>query len=211
MAEILSFSRQAPSVPWKVSHPTLGQRFWQRIRETLIPSSHRPRIHAARKRLRALAQLALHDDPTSRRTLYYQLRSMDPLEFEELVLEALFRLGNPIRRNPRYSGDGGLDGQVFLSGKWAFIQCKRYRDAITPQHVADFSALLERRHVPLGLFVHTGRTGETSRSHAARAGAQIVFVSGERLCQLLAATASAQGWTKRQLPSDDQKIPNARK
>jgi len=154
-----------------------------------MPKAHRARIRAARRHLPSLAALASRDEPDARRRLFYRLRSLDPLVFEELILEAFFRLGNPIRRNRRYSGDGGIDGQVYLSGGWAPIQCKRYRSAIDPQHVADFSAVLRRRRALLGLFIHTGRTGDRSRAHAADSA--ILFVSGDRLCRLLAATRAA--------------------
>lgn len=173
-------------IPWVQHHPSWLQRLRQILAELFIPASHRPRIRAARKHLRQFSVLAARSDTESRKKLYYQLRSMDPLEFEELVLECLFRLGNHIRRNRRYSGDGGLDGQVFLQGAWAPIQCKRYRDTIRPEHVADFARLLEKRRSRIGLFVHTGRTGQGSRDHASAASNQIIFVSGDRLCRLLA-------------------------
>lgn len=50
------------------------------------------------------------------------LRRIDPLVFEELVLSALARRGYAILRNERYSGDGGIDGRVWINGQCRLIQ-----------------------------------------------------------------------------------------
>jgi len=42
------------------------------------------------------------------------LRSVNPYVFEEMILTALKQRGYPIKRNQRYSGDGGIDGQVII-------------------------------------------------------------------------------------------------
>lgn len=159
-------------------------RFWQRLHERFLPSSHRRNIAAAR---RAIPRLRVLAEQFPGRC-FHHLRGLDPLVFEELVLELYAMRGYRIRRNRRYSGDGGIDGWVkhpTAPGKaavWAPIQCKRYGQAINPQHVADFRDLLRRQKRPLGLFVHTGRTGNQSRMNA---GEGIRFVSGDNLLDLL--------------------------
>src|SRR3546814_10155898 len=84
--------------------------------------------------------------------------------------------GHRIRRNHAYTGDGGIDGEIMVDGVWHLVQTKRYRKTISPQHVADFTALCARRGQP-GLFVHCGRTGQKSRFNAS---AQVRFISGTR-------------------------------
>lgn len=86
------------------------------------------------------------------------LRKIDPLTFEELLLEAFERRGHVVRRNASYSGDGGLDGSVVIEGETYLLQAKRYGKHINRAHVAAFSAVLAARDCS-GIFIHTGRTG----------------------------------------------------
>ncbi|EPG3837388.1 restriction endonuclease [Klebsiella pneumoniae] len=63
------------------------------------------------------------------------LRKIDPFVFEELLLEGFEAHGFRTIRNKRYTGDGGIDGQVII-GKYRYlIQAKRYRGHIALQHV----------------------------------------------------------------------------
>ena len=145
------------------------------LRERHLPRSHRRRIRSAR---RVLAKISDWEAPR----VFGYLRKIDPLAFEELTLEAFARSGHRIKRGRRYSGDGGIDGHVWLDGRWTPIQCKRYSSAINPAHVAAFAALV-RRHGGTGFFVHTGRTGPQSRKEAD--GTTFVFISGQRLIDLV--------------------------
>lgn len=117
------------------------------------------------------------------------LRKINPYVFEELLLLALEKQGLDVIRNHAYSGDGGLDGQVFIDGKRWLIQAKRYSRRISPQHIRAFAELLCREGCR-GLFVHTGRTGRKSHGYL-KAFPLIHLVSGERLLSLL---AGRPGW-----------------
>ncbi|EAS2902709.1 restriction endonuclease [Salmonella enterica] len=112
------------------------------------------------------------------------LRKINPYVFEELLLLALEKQGLEVIRNRSYSGDGGLDGQVFINGERWLIQAKRYSRSISPQHVREFGELLAREGCR-GFFVHTGRTGRKSLD-SLRGYPQIQLVSGRRLLALLA-------------------------
>ncbi|EDI6085922.1 restriction endonuclease [Salmonella enterica subsp. enterica serovar Litchfield] len=103
--------------------------------------------------------------------------------FEELLLLALEKQGLDVIRNHSYSGDGGVDGQVFIDGKRWLIQAKRYRRSISPQHVREFGELLAREGC-CGFFIHTGRTGHMSRS-VCSASPRLFIISGQRLLDLL--------------------------
>ena len=140
-------------------------------REWTLPRSHKRRIRSAR---RVLARIEGWEAPR----IFGYLRKIDPLAFEELTLEAFKRSGHRIKRGRRYSGDGGIDGHVWMDGRWVPIQCKRYRNTINPEHVRAFAALAFPGR---GFFVHTGRTG-----HASRANAQgIEIISGQKLIDLI--------------------------
>ena len=81
---------------------------------------HRRRISQSRAVLRAVRQFT--GEGYAARCLAY-LRSVDPLVFEEVVLSALEDAGLFILRNQRYSGDGGIDGKVWLPGHgWYAVQ-----------------------------------------------------------------------------------------
>lgn len=111
------------------------------------------------------------------------LRKVNPYVFEEMILTALERRGIPVRRNTRYSGDGGLDGQFWVGSQRWVVQAKRFSSAVRPEHVRDFGELA-RREKCKGLFIHTGRTGQVS-IEAFQAYPEILLVSGASLLQLL--------------------------
>lgn len=113
------------------------------------------------------------------------LRRLHPTTFEELLLTALDSAGCQIQRNSRYTGDGGIDGRFYLAdGSLVLIQAKRYQDAISTKHVTDFGLLCQRARAK-GLFVHTGKTPQSAKAQAAKAG--VIVVSGQQLITFLAA------------------------
>lgn len=143
------------------------------------------RRHRRYRRYAARVLQKLPELESDGRRLCY-LRKINPFVFEELLLLAFERQGYRVRRNARYSGDGGLDGQVWIAGTHYLIQAKRYSRAIDPQHVADFARLLRQRN-KAGLFIHTGRTGLKSRTEADEY-AQLHIISGQILLAFLAGS-----------------------
>ncbi|WP_081630735.1 restriction endonuclease [Thioalkalivibrio sp. ALE16] len=111
------------------------------------------------------------------------LRKIDPLVFEEFVLTGFEMRGHRVRRSQRYSGDGGIDGRVFLHGEWWLIQSKRYAASIRPEDVREFARVCERE-AARGFFVHTGRTGPQSR-RAFRRNPAIQVLSGRQMVRHL--------------------------
>ena len=158
-----------------------GARFWDRFRCLFLPRSHRRRIRQAQRVLKKIRPWL--GEPNGAARVFGYLRKIDPLCFEELVLQAFVDMGWKVKRGTRYSGDGGVDGHVRAPGDpyWKPVQCKRYSSSINPAHVRDFAALVFPRH---GFFVHTGRTGDQSRM----AAVGVTFISGQRLADLVAGT-----------------------
>jgi restriction system protein len=174
-----------------------GARFWDRVRCWFLPRSHRRRIRRARRVLRKIRPWL--QEPQGAPRVFGYLRKIDPLSFEELVLQSFVDMGWKVKRGTHYSGDGGIDGHVRLPGDpcWTAIQCKRYSSAIDPRHVREFASLVYPKR---GLFVHTGRTGHQSKE----AATGVTFISGQRLADLVAgrlefpsAQLSAKGRTSR--------------
>lgn len=152
----------------------------QLARRFRAPVTHRWRRRQARV---MCDQLQGRDRGQPRSLVYARLRAMDPLAFEELVIEAFARRGHRVVRSQRYSGDGGVDGEVMMSGERLLLQMKRYRGAVRPEHVRDFADVCAARRAR-GLFIHAGRTGGMSRAIVGDAR-HIDIVSGDRLIDLL--------------------------
>ena len=146
------------------------------FRHDRIPIRHRWRRRQARE---MCEQLRGRDRDQPVALHYARFRAMDPLAFEELLLEAFERRGHRVIRNCRYTGDGGVDGEVIIDGIRFLIQAKRYKDAIRPEHVWDFAQLCATRR-QRGLFIHTGRTGGMSRA-VVDGATGIQIVSGQKL------------------------------
>ncbi|MBU2750509.1 restriction endonuclease [Acidithiobacillus thiooxidans] len=167
---------------------------WQSRRKT----SHRYRQQAAIHRYDTLAGIqGKNAGETFARRIAY-LRKLDPLVFEELVLDGFKRKGFIVERGTRYSGDGGLDGKVFRDNHWIGIQCKRYKGTIQTAHVEQFARDLSRFGLTEGYFVHTGKTPLAVRRNIAvcktavcrtdglETGChQIVMLSGRNLVDFL--------------------------
>jgi restriction system protein len=95
------------------------------------------------------------------RTLAY-LRKIDPFVFEEVILSAIKIQKLKIKRNSRYTGDGGIDGQFWANRKHYLIQAKRYKGYITKSHVVEFKNLCSKNKT-LGVFIHTGKIGKQTK------------------------------------------------
>ena len=108
------------------------------------------------KSKRMIGKVSRIKDP-NKQVVY--LRKIDHFLFEEVVLSALSSMGLKIKRNAAYTGDGGIDGQVKIKGKWYLIQSKRYSNYIDKTHVEEFVNVCRKRKQP-GLFIHTGKTGK---------------------------------------------------
>ena len=119
------------------------------------------------------------------------LREVTAHEFEEVVLTALARRGHRITRSPRYTGDGGWDGEVRVRGRRFLIQSKRYAGAIRAEHIEAFR-LVCRAERCRGLFVHTGTMGPTSVAADAKAR-RVVVLHGEALARLMAGRRPGVG------------------
>lgn len=140
---------------------------------------HKYQRDIARRNYRRL-QGMVGEGANGRRLNY--LRNIDPFVFEELILYAMESRGYKVIRNSRYTGDGGIDGQVIIEGVRIPIQAKRYSFHIKQRHVREFSELVKQKNKPFGIFVHTGRTGRGSSSSNYP---NVQMVSGNRLIRLL--------------------------
>jgi restriction system protein len=144
---------------------------------------HRGYIRSAAKTLKVIR--SFQGDNIGARVFVY-LRKVDPTVFEEMVLTALQEGGRLVKRNLRYSGDGGSDGKFYEPGiGWMQVQTKRYGAHISAEHVRKFSELVKSTRCAGGIFVHTGRTGAAAWAPATGEAGNVVMVSGSGLLGLL--------------------------
>jgi restriction system protein len=114
------------------------------------------------------------------RTLAY-LRKIDPFVFEEVILSAIKIQKLKIKRNSRYTYDGGIDGQFWSNRKHYLIQAKRYKGYITKSHVVEFKRLCSKNR-SLGIFVHTGKIGKQTKLEFTK---EMKSISDENLVSFL--------------------------
>lgn len=156
-------------------------RAWVSRIQSRRKRGHRRRQDTAGRRAVRLVDIVGQDaqETFARRMAY--LRKLDPLVFEEMVLDAFQERGWIVERNTRYSGDGGLDGKVFMDNRWRGIQCKRYKGAIQSAHVDRFARDLQKFGLEQGYFVHTGRTPASAKQRQGN----VLILSGMELLDFL--------------------------
>lgn len=156
--------------------------------------NHLANIRTARRVIRRLAELAISGAEEPQILAY--LRKVSPDVFEELVLDLYERQGHIVIRNRRYTGDGGIDGRVFLPAGLTAIQCKRYTGYIDCNHVRAF-AKVAARFPGGGIFAHTGKTGEESFQLFNQPG--LVLTSGFGLAKM-ASGQRPPAWLLKPVP-----------
>ncbi|MEM0550340.1 MULTISPECIES: restriction endonuclease [Aeromonas] len=146
------------------------------LSRTRHSSRHKYRINQSKTVLKKIHQL----DTWQQQIAY--LRKINAYTFEEVILTALDAQGVKVKRNKRYSNDGGIDGRAYLDGIPMLIQAKRYQNFVSTEHIRDFVELCQKQHC-VGLFIHTGRTPKAA--FEAIHGSTVQIISGPKLSELL--------------------------
>jgi len=146
----------APTSAWLRYCIRLASRLFNAFRLASSPL-HARNVRRSRRVLRALRSFT---EPGVVGRCFSYLRQVDPLVFEEVVLSALEDAGAFVLRNRRYTGDGGVDGVVWMATHgWIAVQVKRYSGHVNLQHVLKFAQAVRHGKFGGGLLVHTGRSG----------------------------------------------------
>lgn len=140
-----------------------------------LKTKHLAKIRAAKKVSKTINRI--QNDNSG--WLFSYLRKIDPFVFEELILLTFRKYGFRIKRNKRYTHDGGIDGRVKKNGESFLVQAKRYSGNINIEHVKDFIKVC-RYHKVRGYFIHTGKTGREIRE-LMKENPQIKIISGEKI------------------------------
>lgn len=115
--------------------------------------------------------------------IFTYLRKISPYVFEELLLTVFEEHGYNIKRNKRYSHDGGIDGKIYNNGSQVLVQAKRYKGHINPKHVTDFQNCIHNSKAIKGFFVHTGKTSKKNLD--IYRNSNITILSGQRLIDFI--------------------------
>ena len=136
-----------------------------------------------KKAKEVLLKIRQFDTTKSHTGVINYLKKIDPFVFEELLLTCFKEAGCKIKRNRRYTGDGGIDGKVWINGKQHLIQAKRYKGHIKKSHVVDFIKLCKKKR-KCGFFIHTGRISRESMALIEKE-AKVKNINDEKLVALI--------------------------
>jgi restriction system protein len=122
-----------------------------------------------------------------------QLRRMDPLRFERVVLEVLTAMGyggsNPDRASlTPYSHDGGLDGVINedeLGLDRVVVQAKRYNQPVDVKYVREFAGSLDEYGTNIGVLFTTDKFTAPALLYVKSIPKRIVLVDGPELARLM--------------------------
>lgn len=127
--------------------------------------------------------------------LLQRLRAVDPVFFEQVVLDLLVAMGygsdSDASQLRGRAGDGGIDGVIRedrLGLDLIYVQAKRYADGNTvgADRIREFSGALDIHGARKGVFLTTSRfTADAHRFADQLQSKRIVLVDGERLAALL--------------------------
>lgn len=112
------------------------------------------------------------------------LYSLNPLDFETVVMEMYRNLGYKVTQTP-FSNDHGKDGIAFKNGKKYLIECKRYERSQKigrPQLQKFFAAIIEE-DAEMGFFVTTASFASTSEEYSLKS--KIELINGDKLVGLM--------------------------
>ncbi len=110
--------------------------------------------------------------------------SVDPYEFEDVIMEMYRRLGYTVY-GTTYSNDRGKDGIAYKSNSKYLIECKRYakENRVGRPHLQKFFAAMHEEDANKGFFVTTGYFAKTAYEYAE--SNNIVLISGTKLIALM--------------------------
>jgi len=124
--------------------------------------------------------------------LLENIAKQTPAEFEELVLDVLYKLGYGTSREALQrvgrSGDGGIDGVVSLDRlglQKVYVQAKRWQGQVGAPVVQGFMGALQLQNADKGVLITSGSISGPARDAARQARGSVVLIDGARLAELM--------------------------
>lgn len=125
--------------------------------------------------------------------LLARLRSIDPMQFEQVVIDLLVAMGygggrEEMARAFKRSADNGVDGVVRedkLGLDIVYMQAKRYGadNVVDVSAVRDFAGSLDYHRATKGVFVTTSRFTAKATEYVERISKRVVLIDGNELAR----------------------------
>lgn len=125
--------------------------------------------------------------------LLEEIRSMEPEQFEQLVVDLLIAMGygGTVQDAGKALGrtnDGGIDGIVnedVLGLDTIYVQAKRWKNVVPIKEVRDFAGALLSKRSNKGVFITTSSFPSTAHEFVSSIERKIILIDGERLSNLM--------------------------
>jgi restriction system protein len=120
-------------------------------------------------------------------------KKMDPIQFEELVLDLLLAMGYGGSRDEaakvtKPSNDEGIDGLINedrLGLDVIYVQAKRWKDTVGRKEIQSFVGALAGQQAHKGIFITTSDFANTAAAYAKKVTQKVVLIDGDRLADLM--------------------------
>lgn len=118
--------------------------------------------------------------------------SMDPFQFEQLVVDLLFAMGyggsREEARVTKRSNDEGIDGIINedrLGLDVIYVQAKRWKNDIGRKEIQAFVGALAGQQATKGVFITTSQFRDTAIEYAKTVIQKVILIDGKRLGDLM--------------------------
>lgn len=127
-----------------------------------------------------------------KKELLVKLKLVDPIRFEQIVLELMEKMNYGVGSMTKMSHDGGIDGIIDedeLGLEKIYLQAKRYSDnKVNEKEMQNFAGALSCSSVRKGVFITTSYFCEKAKKKAedaSKKGLIIRLINGEELTRLM--------------------------
>ena len=122
--------------------------------------------------------IVLRDD------LLKKVETIEPIFFEQLILDLMEKLGYGKGKHVGKTGDGGIDGEISqdkLGLETIYLQAKRYSSNVSAHDVRDFLGALSVKKASKGIFITTSNFPQKSIDDVAKSLTNIILINGKEL------------------------------
>jgi restriction system protein len=120
-------------------------------------------------------------------------KKMDPLQFEQLVLDLLIAMGYggskaEAAQVTKASNDEGIDGLINedrLGLDVIYVQAKRWQDTVGRKEIQSFVGALAGQQAHKGIFITTSDFADTAIAYAKKVTQKVILIDGDRLADLM--------------------------
>jgi restriction system protein len=125
--------------------------------------------------------------------LLLKLGTMDPFQFEKVVLHLLVKMGyggsfKEAAAVTQKTGDEGIDGvinQDRLGLDVIYVQAKRWKASVGRQEIQGFVGALAGKKASKGVFITTSSFNDNATAYAAGLHQKVILIDGSRLAELM--------------------------